>query len=141
MEDIEIARNTKLKKITEIAEKLNIQEEQLEQYGKFKAKISPEVYKELKNKPGKGNKTFKIKLDKDFKTSQDVFKDAFKSGFLTVDSFKTDIKKSKSGKNVLVIGSELHSTGLDMTTRGRGVFGNFWRWSRSGGTFKRRRFD
>ena len=49
MEDIEIARNTKLKKITEIAEKLNIQEEQLEQYGKFKAKISPEVYKELKN--------------------------------------------------------------------------------------------
>ena len=66
-----------------------------------------EVRRELKNKPGKGNKTFKIKLDKDFKTSQDVFKDAFKSGFLTVDSFKTDIKKSKSGKNVLVIG-DLH---------------------------------
>ena len=66
-----------------------------------------EVRKELKNKPGKGNKTFKINLDKDFKTSQDVFKDAFKSGFLTVDSFKTDIKKSKSGKNVLVIG-DLH---------------------------------
>ena len=66
-----------------------------------------EVRRELKTKPGKGNKTFKIKLDKDFKTSQDVFKDAFKSGFLTVDSFKTDIKKSKSGKNVLVIG-DLH---------------------------------
>ena len=66
-----------------------------------------EIRKELKNQPGKGNKTFKIKLDKDFKTSQDVFKDAFKSGFLTVDSFKTDIKKSKSGKNVLVIG-DLH---------------------------------
>ena len=66
-----------------------------------------EIRKELKNKPGKGNKTFKIKLDKDFKTSQDVFKDAFKNGFLTVDSFKTDIKKSKSGKNVLVIG-DLH---------------------------------
>ena len=66
-----------------------------------------EVRRELKNKPGKGNKTFKIKLDKDFKTSQDVFKDAFKSGFLIVDSFKTDIKKSKSGKNVLVIG-DLH---------------------------------
>ena len=66
-----------------------------------------EVRRELKNKVGKGSKTFKIKLDKDFKTSQDVFKDAFKSGFLTVDSFKTDIKKSKSGKNVLVIG-DLH---------------------------------
>ena len=56
-----------------------------------------EVRKELKNKPGKGNKTFKIKLDKDFKTSQDVFKDAFTNGFLAVDSFKTDVKKSKSG--------------------------------------------
>ena len=66
-----------------------------------------EVRRELKNKVGKGNKTFKIKLNKDFKTSQDVFKDAFTNGFLTVDSFKTDIKKSKSGKNVLVIG-DLH---------------------------------
>lgn len=50
MEDIEIARNTKLEKITKIAEKLNINEEQLEQYGKYKAKISPEVYESLKNK-------------------------------------------------------------------------------------------
>ena len=54
MEDIEIARNTKLEKITKIAESLNIEEEQLEQYGKYKAKISPEVYKKLKdNKDGK----------------------------------------------------------------------------------------
>ena len=50
MEDIEIARNTQLEKITKIAEKLNIQEEQLEQYGKYKAKISPEVYQSLKDK-------------------------------------------------------------------------------------------
>ncbi len=50
MEDIEIARNTKLEKITKIAEKLNINEEQLEQYGKYKAKISSEVYENLKNK-------------------------------------------------------------------------------------------
>ena len=54
MEDIEIARNTKLEKITKIAENLNIEEEQLEQYGKYKAKISPEVYKKLENnKDGK----------------------------------------------------------------------------------------
>ena len=54
MEDIEIARNTKLEKITKIAEGLNIEEERLEQYGKYKAKISPEVYKKLKdNKDGK----------------------------------------------------------------------------------------
>ncbi len=48
MEDIEIARNTQLEKITKIAEEMNIQEDQLEQYGKYKAKISPEVYKNLK---------------------------------------------------------------------------------------------
>lgn len=50
MEDIEIARNIQLEKITKIAEEMNIQEDQLEQYGKYKAKISPEVYKNLKDK-------------------------------------------------------------------------------------------
>lgn len=50
MEDIEIARNTLLEKITKIAEKLNIQKDQLEQYGKYKAKISPEIYENLKDK-------------------------------------------------------------------------------------------
>ena len=50
MEDIEIARNTTLKKITKIAEKINIEEDELEQYGKYKAKISPDVFKKLKEK-------------------------------------------------------------------------------------------
>ena len=50
MEDIEIERNTQLEKITKIAEEMNIQEDQLEQYGKYKAKISPEVYQNLKDK-------------------------------------------------------------------------------------------
>ena len=50
MTDIEIARNTELKKITEIAEKLNIEENDLEQYGKYKAKISNNVLEKLKNK-------------------------------------------------------------------------------------------
>ncbi len=49
MEDIEIARNTKLKHITEIAENLKIKEE-IEQYGKYKAKISLEIYNKLKDK-------------------------------------------------------------------------------------------
>ena len=39
MEDIDIARNTKLKDITEIAKKVGINDEELEQYGKYKAKI------------------------------------------------------------------------------------------------------
>ena len=50
MEDVEIARNTKLERISKIAENVGIQEEELEQYGKYKAKISPEVYQRLKNK-------------------------------------------------------------------------------------------
>ena len=50
MTDIEIARNTKLERINKIAEKLNIDEEDIEIYGKYKAKISNEVYKKLKEK-------------------------------------------------------------------------------------------
>ncbi len=50
MTDIEIARNTKLEKITDVAKKLEISDEELELYGKYKAKISSEVYKKLENK-------------------------------------------------------------------------------------------
>ena len=51
MEDIDIARNTKLKDITEIAKKVGINDEELEQYGKYKAKIdSKKIYDRLKNK-------------------------------------------------------------------------------------------
>ena len=39
--DIEIAHNTKLKNITEVAKTLNIKEDDLELYGKYKAKINP----------------------------------------------------------------------------------------------------
>ncbi|MCI9063451.1 MAG: formate--tetrahydrofolate ligase [Clostridia bacterium] len=50
MTDIEIARNTKLKPINEIAEKVGIENEELEQYGKYKAKITEEAFKRLKEK-------------------------------------------------------------------------------------------
>lgn len=50
MTDIEIARNTKLEKITDVAKELEISDEELELYGKYKAKISSEVYKKLENK-------------------------------------------------------------------------------------------
>ena len=54
MTDIEIARNTKLNPITEIAQNLGIKENELEQYGKYKAKINEEAFKRLKNeKDGK----------------------------------------------------------------------------------------
>ena len=50
MTDIEIAKNVELKKIEKIAEKLNIDENDIECYGKYKAKISNEVYTKLKDK-------------------------------------------------------------------------------------------
>ena len=54
MTDIEIARNTKLNPITEIAQNLGIKENELEQYGKYKAKINKEAFDRLKNeKDGK----------------------------------------------------------------------------------------
>ena len=50
MTDIEIARCTELKKITEIARDLDITEDEIETYGKYKAKISREVNKKIQNK-------------------------------------------------------------------------------------------
>lgn len=50
MTDLEIAKNAKLKDIREIAEKININEDNLELYGKYKAKISENVYETLKEK-------------------------------------------------------------------------------------------
>ena len=50
MTDIEIARNTKLNNITEIADDLGIKENELEQYGKYKAKINEEAFERLKMK-------------------------------------------------------------------------------------------
>ena len=50
MTDIEIARSTKLEKIVDVARKIEIEEEDLEQYGRYKAKISNEVYEKRKEK-------------------------------------------------------------------------------------------
>ena len=57
MEDIEIARGSKLKNINEIAKKADIPEEYIEQYGKYKAKISLNYFEKIKN-----NKTGKLIL-------------------------------------------------------------------------------
>ena len=54
MTDIEIARNTKLEKIVDVAKKVDIDEEYIEQYGKYKAKISDKLYEKIKgNRDGK----------------------------------------------------------------------------------------
>ncbi len=54
MTDIEIARNTKLDNIIDVAKNININEDDLELYGKYKAKISNDLYNKIeKNKNGK----------------------------------------------------------------------------------------
>lgn len=50
MTDIEIARNTKLEKIVKIAERYGIEEDDLEVYGKYKAKLTKEFIKKQENK-------------------------------------------------------------------------------------------
>ena len=50
MTDIEIAENTELKKITEIAKEIDVPEDEIEVYGKYKAKISDKLYEKLKDK-------------------------------------------------------------------------------------------
>ena len=50
MTDIEIAKNVKLEKITEIAKKIDINEDDIESYGKYKAKISNHIYTKLAKK-------------------------------------------------------------------------------------------
>jgi formate--tetrahydrofolate ligase len=49
--DIEIAQGATMKKITEVAKKLGIDEEHLEPYGHYKAKLSLEYINSLKDKP------------------------------------------------------------------------------------------
>ena len=82
MTDIEIARNTKLERIEKIASKIGIEDDDIELYGKYKAKISNNVYEKLKNKKngklilvtaisptplGEGKTTISLQLQMDYK--------------------------------------------------------------------------
>ena len=49
--DIQIAQGAKLKHIREVAAQLNIAEDDLEFYGKYKAKLSDELWEKVKNNP------------------------------------------------------------------------------------------
>ena len=51
MTDIEIAKSVELKKITEIANEIDITENELEMYGKYKAKISSDIDEKIENNP------------------------------------------------------------------------------------------
>ncbi|NLK27755.1 MAG: formate--tetrahydrofolate ligase [Clostridiales bacterium] len=49
--DIQIAQGAKLKPINEVAQLLDISEDDLEYYGKYKAKFSDELWEKVKNNP------------------------------------------------------------------------------------------
>ena len=49
--DIDIAQEATLKPIIQIAEELGIQEDELELYGPYKAKVKLEILKRLKDRP------------------------------------------------------------------------------------------
>lgn len=49
--DIEIAQQAKMKPVSEIAKEWGIEEDELELYGKYKAKVNPKIFERLKDKP------------------------------------------------------------------------------------------
>ena len=49
--DIEIAQQSTLLPITKVAEGLGIQEDELEPYGRYKAKLSPALFDRLADRP------------------------------------------------------------------------------------------
>ncbi len=53
MTDIEIAQNCNMRPITEIAAKAHVDEQYLEQYGRYKAKVDPKLLTETDRKNGK----------------------------------------------------------------------------------------
>ncbi|MEO1823783.1 MAG: formate--tetrahydrofolate ligase, partial [Candidatus Lambdaproteobacteria bacterium] len=49
--DIEISQNAVMKPIAEISQLLGVKSDDLEQYGKYKAKIEDEVWENVKDNP------------------------------------------------------------------------------------------
>ena len=49
--DIQIAQEAKMLHITEIAKKIDLKEDELEMYGKYKAKITDDFLNRMANKP------------------------------------------------------------------------------------------
>ena len=49
--DIEIAQEAKMEHISKVAAKIGISEDELEFYGKYKAKLSDDVWEKIKDRP------------------------------------------------------------------------------------------
>ena len=56
--DIEIAQEAQMLDIREVAAKVGVAEDDLELYGKYKAKISDDLYSKLEDKNGRTQSSF-----------------------------------------------------------------------------------
>ena len=79
MTDIEIAKNVKLEKITEIAKKIDINEDDIESYGKYKAKISNDIYTKLAKKENDLHSSHSVDEADDIHEEKTILKKARKS--------------------------------------------------------------
>ena len=57
--DIQIAQETKMELIKNVAARLDIQEDDLEFYGKYKAKFSDELWEKIKDRPARAHQNLR----------------------------------------------------------------------------------
>ena len=106
MSDIEIAKNSKMKKINEITDRLGIPEEYVENYGKYKAKISIKYLEEISKEESYGG----IYEENYEKNNEGNYEESIEKG-----------KNSKNGKLILVTSINPTPLGEGKTTASIGL--------------------
>lgn len=106
MSDIEIAKNSKMKKINEITDKLGIPEKYVENYGKYKAKISIRYLEKISKEESYGG----IYEENYERNNEENYEESIEKG-----------KNSKNGKLILVTSINPTPLGEGKTTASIGL--------------------
>ena len=106
MSDIEIAKNSKMKKINEITDRLGIPEEYVENYGKYKAKISIKYLEKISKEESYGG----IYEENYERNNEENYEESIEKG-----------KNSKNGKLILVTSINPTPLGEGKTTASIGL--------------------
>ena len=106
MSDIEIAKNSKMKKINEITDRLGIPEEYVENYGKYKAKISIKYLEKISKEESYGG----IYEENYERNNEGNYEESIEKG-----------KNSKNGKLILVTSINPTPLGEGKTTASIGL--------------------
>ena len=106
MSDIEIAKNSKMKKINEITDRLGIPEEYVENYGKYKAKISIKYLEKISKEESHGG----IYEENYERNNEGNYEESIEKG-----------KNSKNGKLILVTSINPTPLGEGKTTASIGL--------------------